>query len=188
MVRLLTHIFIGALFAVPARADLLLTPKRVQYEADGVKTELLAFSDNAKTVTYQPPRGWDYSGDAARLTLRPSKAAQAEATVTKLPLKMKTGLDEETTKTLVAESLRSAPAGSANITITSQEKNAFFIAGKETFLITLSYTLYGESYVRYLVFLNRDSDQIRFQLVCRAADSRALQQEFQASLCSWRNL
>ena len=188
MVRQLTLLFLGTFFVAGARAELLLTPKLVQYEADGVKSELLSFSDNGKTVTYRPPNGWNYSGDAATLTLRPSKTAQAEATVTKSALKMRTGLDGETAKTLVTEALRSAPAGSADITITSQEKNAFFIAGKETFRITLTYTLYGETYARYLVFLDRGSDQMRFQLVCRTVDSKTLQQEFQASLCTWRNL
>jgi hypothetical protein len=188
MVRQLTLLFLGTFFIAGARAELLLTPKVVRYEADGVKSELLAFADNAKTVTYRPPHGWGYSGEAARLTLRPPQTTQAEATVTKSSLKKRTPLDEETIRTLVTEALRSAPAGSTDVTITSQEKNALFIGGKETFRITLSYTFYGEIFARYLVFLNRESEQIRFQLVCRVADSKKLQQEFQASLCNWRNL
>ncbi|PZR75147.1 MAG: hypothetical protein DLM73_06045 [Chthoniobacterales bacterium] len=178
----------GVLTFGSARADLQLTPKLVHYEFDGVKSELLAFSDDSKTVTYTPPRGWDYSGSSMKLILRPPVKTLAEASVTKSPLKPATIFDEETTKLLVAEALHSAPPGSTNITLTSQETNPFRIAGKDTFLVSFTYTLYGENYARSLLFLNRETDQIRFQLVCRATDFKDLQRQFQSSLCSWHNL
>ena len=59
---------------------------------------------------------------------------------------------------------------------------------KETFLVTLSYNLHGGSYSRSILFLNRGSEQIQFQLVCRQADFKELQKAFLDSQYSWQNL
>ena len=80
MVRPLILALAGSLLIAPARAELDLTPKLSEYELDGVKFKQLAFSDGSKNVTYAPPRGWDYSGSATQLTLRPPAKSQAEAT------------------------------------------------------------------------------------------------------------
>jgi hypothetical protein len=89
---------------------------------------------------------------------------------------------------LVTEALKSIPAGSTGITLISQEINPFLVAGKETFRVLWAYSFYGESYTRSVLFVNRATDQIRFQLVCRTADFAGLQNEFQRSLFSWQNL
>ncbi len=188
MVHALTIALALLLCASAARADLDLSPRLSEYDLDGRKFRKLAFLEAGQEVTYVPPRDWNYSGSSARLILRPPKKAQAEATVTKSAPGRMSVFNEETTKLLVAEALSSVPVGSTNVTVTSQEKNALLIAGKETFLVTLSYTLYGETYGRSLLFLNRATDQIRFQFVSRAVDFKNLQGEFQSSLCSWRNL
>lgn len=188
MVHSLTIALVSLLCAVAARADLDLSPRLSEYNLDGRKFRLLAFLESGQQVTYVPPRDWGYSGSSARLILHPPKKAQAEATVTKSALGRMTVFNEETTKMLVAEALSCVPPESTNVTLTSQEKNPLLIAGKETFLVTLSYTLYGETYGRSLLFLNRATDQIRFQFVSRAVDFKILQKEFQTSLCSWRNI
>ena len=41
---------------------------------------------------------------------------------------------------------------------------------KETLLLTLTYSFYGHSYNRSILFLNRGKEQIRFQLACRQSD------------------
>jgi len=171
-----------------ARAELDLTPKLSHYDLDGIKFRKLVFSESGKEITYVPPKDWDYSGNAARLILHPPKKAQAEASITRSALPGVTVLDEQAMKMLVSEALKSVPVESTNVTVTSQEKNLFLIAGKETFLVSLTYTLYGETYSRSLVFLNRSTDQIRFQLISRSPDFKQLQAEFQRSLGSWRNL
>ena len=78
-------ILISTFFVASARAELLLTPRIDEYELDGAKLKQLAFQDGGKKVTYQSPRGWDYSGGATQLTLRPPKKTQAEATITRIP-------------------------------------------------------------------------------------------------------
>jgi hypothetical protein len=188
MVRPLILGLAGGLLVASARANLDLTPKLSQYELDGVKFKQLAFSDGSRTVTYAPRRGWDYSGTATQLTLRPRGKAQAEAKVTKVTLSQPASFDEETVKKLVQEAGASVPGGSTDVQIVSQEKNPLMIERKETFLVTLSYNLHGGSYSRSILFLNRGSEQIQFQLVCRQADFKELQKAFLDSQHSWQNL
>jgi hypothetical protein len=187
--RPLTVTILTLLLAISARADLQFMPKLSEYELEGVKFKQLAFSDgNGKDVTYQQPTDWSYSGSAAKLTLHPPNKSQAEGTITKIPLSQPGGFDDQSIKQLTTEALASVPKGSTNITLVSQEKNPVFIGRKETFLVTFSYTFYGENYERSIMFLNRGSEQVRFQFVSRAADFKDLQRAFLASQFTWRNL
>lgn len=189
MDRSLTLLLASAFFAVSAQAELQLTPKITPYEADGVKIELLAFSDGSgKAITYSPPRGWEYSGSPTKLTLRPTAKPQAEGTIVRISLDQPAVFDDQTIKKLAAEVLASPPGGSTNVTLVSQEKNPLLIAQKETFLVVISYDFYGQNYRRSAMFLNRGNEQLRFQFVSRAADFKNLQMAFQASQLTWRNL
>ena len=177
-----------SLFIASAHADLDLTPKLSHYELDGVEFKQLAFSDGSKVVTYAPPRGWDYSGSATRLSLRPPGKSQAEATIKKVALSQPASFDEGTVKKLVQEAIASVPPGSTDIQLVSQEKNPLMIERKETFLVALSYNFYGAACNRSILFLNRGTEQIQFQLTCRRADFRELQAAFLDSQHSWQNL
>ena len=188
MVRSITLALSGAFFIASAHAELQLTPKISEYELDGITLRQLAFSDDGKTVTYQSPRGWDYFGSAAQLTLRPPAKAQAEATITRIPLSQPGSFDDESLKKLVSEAVARMPKGSENIAVVSQQKNPLMIQRKETFLITLSYRFYGQDYGRSILFLNRGNEQIRCQLTCREADFKELHRVFLASQYSWQNL
>lgn len=189
MVRPLALVLVvGAFLIVSMRADLQLSPVVDEYEMEGIKLKQLAFSDGNKKVTYQSPRGWNYSGSANQLTLHPPNKAQAEATITRVSLPEEGRFDDEGLKTLVAEASAALPKGSENITILSQEKNPVMIGRKETFLVILSYNLFGQSYSRSVLFLNRGKEQIQFQLVCRDSDFKELQKAFFASQFSWQNL
>ena len=96
--------------------------------------------------------------------------------------------DEQSRKKLTGEALGGVPGGSTNITLVSQEMNPVKIGGKETFLVIVSYVFYGEQYARSVMFLNRGSEQVRFQLAIRANDFEDLQRAFLASHISWTNL
>ena len=181
-------ILIGTFCVSTARAELRLTPSIDEFELDGAKLKQLAFSDGDKKVTYQSPRGWDYSGSATQLTLRPPKKAQASATITRIPLSAPGNFEEENLKKLVTETTALIPKGSTNVTVVSQEKNPLRINRKETFLVILKYDFYGESYGRSILFLNRDNEQIRFQLTSRQGDFNELQKAFLGSQYSWQNL
>ena len=189
MVHSLIPIFVSFLLVAAARGDLQLIPKPVEYELEGAKFKQLAFSDGgAKEITYSPPRGWDYFGSTTRLDLHPPNKVQAEATITRIPLSEPGQFDDDTLKKLVAEAVALVPEGSSNVTVESQEKNPLRINRKETFLVVLSYNLSGQAYSRSILFLNRGKEQIRCELVCRAADFKDLQKAFLGSQYSWRNL
>lgn len=188
MVRSLTLALSGAFLVASARAELQLTPKVVEYKAEGATLKHLEFSDGGKTVTYCSPHGWEYSGSASQLTLRPPNKTQVEATITRVPLSQPGSFDEESLKKLVSEAVVLVPKGSENVSVVSQEKNLLLIQGKETFLITLSYTYYGQKYRRSILFLNRGNEQIRSQLTCREADFDQLHSAFFHSQFTWQNL
>jgi hypothetical protein len=188
MVRSLIAALAGVLCVVSVRADLQFTPGFSQYELDGVKFKQLAFSDGDQVITYQSPRGWDYAGSAEQLTLHPPNKSQAEATIRRVPLPQVGKFDDETLKRLVTEAIAAVPAGSENVTVVSQEKNPLLINRKETFLIVLAYTFSGRGYARSVLFLNRGTEQLRFQLTCRDDDFKELQKAFLGSQYSWHNL
>lgn len=188
MVRSLTLILGATVFVASAYAELQLTPKVAEYELDGVKFKQIAFSDDGKTITYQSPRGWDYSGNATQLTLRPPNKAQAEATITKIPLSQPGSFDEASLKKLVTEAAALVPKDSANVSVVAEEQNPLMIQRKGTFLVTLGYTYYGQKMSRSILFLNRGKEQLRFQLTCREADFKELHRAFLASHYTWQNL
>lgn len=190
MVRSLTIILSGAfLIAAVAHAGLQLTPRLAEYKGDGATFKHLEFSDgNGKTVTYQSPRGWEYSGNSTQLKLRPPNKVQAEATITSVSLEQPGNFGEESLKKLVSDAIALVPKGSENISVVSQEKNLVMIEYKETFLITLRYTFYGENYGRSILFMNRGNEQIRSQLNCREVDFKELHQAFLRSQYTWQNL
>lgn len=169
-------------------AELQLTPRMVEYEVDGITRQQLAFDDGTKTVTYQSPRSWLYFGTSTQLILRPPGKLDAEATVTRVPLSGSVSFDEEDIKRLVDDALERLPQGGEKNKVLSQEKNPLMIQGKETFLVTISYTLYGQQYARSILFLNRGDEQIRSQLTCREEDFKELQAVFLRSQFTWQNL
>jgi hypothetical protein len=189
MVRSLSLLVLSAFFVTSARADLQLSPRVSETWVDGAKIRLLVFSDGSgKEATYGPPTGWDYSGSSAKLTLYPPGKPQAQGSISTIGLHQPAVFDAETMKKLAAEALASVPEEGTVVALVSQEKNPFFIAGKETFLVIVSYTFYGEKYERSMMFLNRGNEQVRFQFVSRAVDFKNLQTAFQGSQLSWRNL
>jgi hypothetical protein len=171
-----------------ARAELQLNPEIAEYDLDGMKFKQLAFPDGDKRATYQPPPKWEYYGSDNQLTLHPPAKLQAEATVTRISAGEPSSFDDESIKRLTAAALALLPKESTGVTVLSREKNPFKISGRETFQVVLSYKLLGQTFRRSVLFLNRDRDQLRFQLVAREADFNELQSAFRSSLCSWQNL
>ncbi len=166
-----------------------LTPRIAEYQLDGVKfTHLVFTGEDGREITYSPPAGWDYAGEATLLTLRPKKNSQAEANVFVLPLTEPFPFAEPAMTRLRDEALATAPDGSSDVTLLSVEKNPVFIGQKETVLVTFSYVSYGQRYGRSLMFLNRPGEQVRFQLTSRWSDFKELQQAFLQSHFTWQNL
>ena len=189
MVRPVIIAFVASLLlADVAKTELVLTPTVDEYVLDGAKLKQLAFFDGDRKVTYQSPRGWDYSGSATLLTLHPPNKPQAEATIARVSRVDQTQFDEETLKKLVAEAVTLVPKGSTNVAVESQEKSPLRIGSRETFLLVLNYSVLGNNYNRSILFISRGGEQVRCQLTCRSADFKELQKAFLSSQYSWRNL
>lgn len=187
--RSLSFVLIGFVFAVSTRADLNLSPKLAEFDGEGMTFQHLVFSDGTgKEITYRQPAGWRYAGSATKLTLHPPSKALAEGRISTVPLSQPQTFSGEAVKLLVQQALAAVPPGSTDAVIISQEKDAARIGGKETFLVVIAYRFYGEHLMSSLMFMNRGSEQIRFQLVSRAADFSDLQRAFLASQFTWYNL
>ena len=174
--------------AILARAELRLAPQLEQYELDGVKLEQLVFTDGQRRITYAPPRNWKYSSDGNRFFLHPASnpAAEAVISVTKIP--SAEVFDEATIKQLCNEVLASVPRGATNAAIVSQQLNPLVIERKDTLLVVVNYDYNSYPYARSIMFLDRPSEQVRFQLTCYRNAFRDLQKAFQNSHYSWQNL
>ncbi len=175
------------LLASTVYAELNLTPTLQEYEGDGVKFTQLTFHNGDKVATYSPPRGWDYNGSSKRLVLRPKDKVQAEATIYSIPQKEAQSFDDPTIKKLIEETVASAGSAST-VTVLAQQLDPLMIERKETFLVAVKYNLNGLPFVRSIIFLNRQGEQLRFQLICREADYKELHKAFQGSLFSWQNI
>jgi hypothetical protein len=180
---------VSTIAASPVRAGLDLSPQTVPYEIDGVTMSQLAF-ENGKNekASYQPPRDWKYSGGTDHLDLQPPHVAQANIRVTKWPATKQISLDEEGRQQLIDLAIASLPEKSQNVKIESQEMNPLKIDGKQTFLVEVSYTSFGEKFCCYSLFLDRKPEPLCFRLSCREAQYQQLRQLFQRSLYTWQNL
>jgi hypothetical protein len=171
-----------------AQADLNFTPRVEEYDLEGVKLKQLTFADGERRVIYTPPKKWEYSGSESRLVLHPTTESAAEAVITVSKTQRQEVFDEATTKRLCDEVLASVPGGSINATLVSQQMNPLLIERKDTFLVVINYDYYSQPYTRSVMFLNRQNEQVRFQLTCYRNVFRDLQKAFQNSHYSWQNL
>ena len=171
-----------------ARAELHFTFQTQESDLDGVRLRQLVFSDGNRQVKYAPPRGWQYFGDDNSLRLLPPPGKAGEATVTRTKLQQPQKFDDVTMKRLAEEVIASAPPGAKRVSLVSEEKNHLLIEGKETFLVVVKFELYGTSQMRSVMFLNRETDQLRFQLTCPETSFAQLQKQFLASQFTWQNL
>lgn len=171
-----------------ARGDLQLQPQVAEFDLEGVKFKHLVFSDGSHQITYSPPRGWQYFGSEDCLTLHPPNSTTGEAVIRKVRLAEPGVFDEVTTKRLCEQVLALLPSNAMHATIVSQEKNPLLIERKETFLIIINFDCAGVPYSRSVMFLNRTTEQIQFQLTSPRWSFPPLQKAFLASQFSWENL
>jgi hypothetical protein len=170
------------------RAELHFSFQIHETDLDGVKLRQLVFSDGGKTVSYGPPRGWQFFGEEDRLRLLPPAGQPGEAVVNRTKLVQPQTFDQATMKRLTDSVTAGLPGGATHVTVVSQEKNPILIEGKETYLVVINFELYGTPQARSVMFLNRESEQIQFQLTCPKSKFAELQKQFFGSQFTWQNL
>jgi hypothetical protein len=176
------------LSVICVRAELHFTFQNQESDLDGVKLHQLVFTDGGKHITYAPPRGWQYFGEEDRLRLLPPAGKPGEALIFRIPLQQPQVFDERTTKSLADEVIASVPSGAKRVSLLSQQKPPLLIEGKETFLVIVNFEQYGAPQTRSVMFYNRTTEQLRFQLTCPQANFAELQKQFFSSHFSWQNL
>ena len=182
-------LFLLALLISKGSAELSLTPRQEEYELEGVKMWRLSFETGTSTpARYRPPDGWEYSGSAKHLNLRPPGLPHSEGNITRFDAPEFPPCNEEGAKKLEKMALSSLPEGAEEAKIASETASPMQICGKETFLLEISFTSYGERLGRYCLYLVTDEGPMRFQFTCRQADYDQLSKAFQKSLYTWQHL
>ncbi|HEY2713506.1 MAG TPA: hypothetical protein VGI60_13405 [Chthoniobacterales bacterium] len=150
--------------------------------------QLTFANGTSNKAIYQPPQGWKYSGGRDSLELQPPNVAQARAVIAKLPPATHLSFDEEGRKQLRERAIASLPEGNQQAKITSDELNPLQIAGKQTYLIEITYTFFGQKFACYSLVLDRKPEAMSFRLTSLEADYKPLRDAFQRSLYTWQNL
>lgn len=172
-----------------AMAELDFSPRADTYELDGISMPQLSFHTGSnKDATYGPPPNWKCTGGRDYLDLQPDRATQAKARISKWPAEPALSFDPEGLAQLKQRILASLPEGSTEVELLSEEQNPLQIDGRQTYLVELNYTYYGERYVCYCLVLDRKPEPISFRLSCRESDYEKLRSDFHRSLFSWQNL
>ncbi len=169
------------------RAELNLSPRKEDFDLDGVKLWHLVFENGKEhKATYQPPTGWLYSGGSNELELQPPGKTQAKITITKIAKDRAISFADSEGERLKQRAIEALPEGSSEIKVEEAQLNVLQISGKETCLVQVSYSSFGEKFRRYFLLLNLTEGQLQFQLTCRERDYKELAQAFQKSLYSWQ--
>jgi hypothetical protein len=184
MVYSITALIACSLFTATACAELDLTPHASQYDVEGMRFQNVTFLDGEKKVTYTPPTGWAYRGNALEAVLSAPNKVQAEVTIRKQPLKASLAFDEGAAKQLATQAAAVLPGGSTNVEIVSQELNPLRINLKDTIEVVLNYSAFGQAFTRSVLFINRGQQQFTFTLDCQKADFAGLHKDFYSSLYS----
>jgi hypothetical protein len=180
---------LAAFFPIAAMAELDLSPRADSYELEGVSMPQLSFyTGTNKDATYQPPSNWSYSGGQDHLDLEPEGFSQAKARISKWPSEPALAFDSEGIAQLRQKILALLPEGSVQVEVWSEEINPLQIDSKQTYLLEVSYTCYGEKYACYCLILDRKPKPICFRLNCRESDYEVLRPAFHRSLFTWQNL
>jgi hypothetical protein len=187
--RLSALLFFAILGATELRAELNLSPRKEDFDLDGVKLWRLAFENGtSQKATYQPPAGWLYSGGSNELALQPPGKTQVKVVITKIEPEHAISFRDVDREKLKQRATEALPEGSLEIKIGEPQLNVLQISGKDTCLVEVSYSAFGEKFRRYFLLLDLGDGQLRFQLTCRERDYAELMQAFQKSLYTWQHL
>ena len=160
------------------------TPTTGERVLEGIVFPQLIFHEDGRAITYEQPRGWKYSGEAARVRFTPPDFGQARAEIGQVALPQPQSFDDAVKKNLQAQVLASVPSGSQNAVLIAQELNPLTIHGQPTYGVTVGYTLAGEEYRLSVIFLNLEKTQLRFRLTARKKDLDQVNRLFRGSLFS----
>ena len=178
----LTILILAAAVGTASASPIDFTPTTGTRTQEGVAFKQLRFHQDGRVVTYEPPAGWQYSGDASGLRLAPPDTSQAQITVQQAPLAAPQVFDAATTRQLLQIVLSSAPSAAQNVAVVAEEPNPVRIHLQETYGVTIGYNFLGQEYLANVLFVNLGDTQVRFRTVARKPDFEKVWRGFRGSL------
>jgi hypothetical protein len=160
------------------------TPTTGHRELEHVVFPQIIFHQDGHAITYEQPRNWTFTGDAAQLTLTPPGVSQAQATIEQVALPRPQIFDEATATALRQVVLGSIPRDAQDAVVVTEEQSPVQINQQVSYAITAGYSYFGQDYEISILFANLGDTQLRARLVARKADFDALQRAFRGSLFS----
>jgi hypothetical protein len=163
-----------------------LTPTTAERVLDGIKFQQLIFRDGEHSITYEPPHGWNYSGDSSQLKLTPPSVSQAQGVIEQSRLAAPQQFTEAVIKELQAKTLACVPPGSHDAAIVLEEESPVLVNRNATYEITVGYNFGNQEYQMSVLYVNLTDTQLRFRFAARKADFEKLHKSFRGSVFSWQ--
>jgi hypothetical protein len=158
------------------------TPTTEQRQLEGITFPEVIFHQDGHAISYEPPRGWTFVGNEARLTLAPPNTSQAQASLEQAALPSPQIFDEQTVEQLRSLVLGSLPPDAQNVQLVAAESNPVRINQQDSYEITASYTYLGQAYQVSVIFANLGDLQVRCRIVTRKENFEELRRAFRGSL------
>jgi hypothetical protein len=153
-------------------------------EIEGLVFPQVVFHQDGHPISYEPPKGWTYSGDSTEFRLTPPNTSLAQAQIGQTTLPSPQVLDEASIKQLQQVVIGSLPGEAKNVQLVAQEPNPIRIDKQPSCEVLVSYSYFGQDYLASVTFANLGDLQLRFRIVARKTEFEALHRAFRASLFS----
>jgi hypothetical protein len=184
-VRFLT-LLLAAGVSASAQGGIDFTPAVGERELAGIKFPQLYFKDNGRTVIYEHPRGWSYSGGGPRIKFTPPELTQAFAEIDQVPLTAPQNFDEPTVKALRAKTLSLVPPDSQSVVIVSEQPDPVLVNNNHSYEFIVSYNAFGQEFMMGVVYVNLPDTQLRFRTTARKPNFQTMHDAFRGSIFSWQ--
>jgi len=176
----------GLLLAAPLRA-LDFTPQETWRLLEGVRIPVLMFSDPAGKIRYQPPGGWNYSGEGATFALYPPKATGAFMKI--LLLGHPPGMLEITampSADLVKWSQTYLAADANDVKLLAENPSPFMLSRKPSREFVFDYKSSGRRYQTSVAVLDwSDHEHLAVVITALATDFKTVHDNGTSSMFSW---
>lgn len=178
-------LLLAFLSCASAHAHIDLTPVQGERVLEGIRFPQLSFSQNGRTITYEQPRGWTYSGGGDSLRFIPPNVDLASAEIQQSKLRAAQPFDEENRKALQAQTTAAVPPESKNVALVSEVLNPFRLGSHDTYEVIVSFEAFGQAFMMGVIYVNLPDTQLRFRTLARQSDFEKVHAAFRGSMFSW---
>lgn len=153
---------------------------------EGITFPQLVFSQDGHKITYEPPRGWSYSGNASRLRLSAPDISHGQAIIDFTQLPTAQPLNEVPAQQLSSLVLATLPESATDVQIMEEELSPVRVNQRESREYYATYDYLGQDYETSVIFANVNDVQLRFRLVARKGSFELMHRAFRGSIFSLR--